>query len=120
MEELRHHILAKFFTILTALVFLNMSFFLAEVVLLDFNDRQLIENIASLVANSGFEEERDSEPAEQDSADKSFDLLAHNLMVHHHSLYHTGSRARQELINLYPPANHSQTFTPPPEVAPIV
>lgn len=115
METVRHHILSKLATLFTAVVFLNMSFFLAEVILLDFSDREMIENIASLVASSGFEEERDTEPVEKDSMHNGFDMLALSLMVHHTSLFHIGTKALQEFINLYPPANHAKTFTPPPE-----
>lgn len=116
MSMLRHHILARIFTFITAVVFLNMSFFLAEAVMLDLHDRELIENVANLITNSGFEEERDGETSGNDFPEKGIDLLENRLVTHHHSsLYYTGTRAIQLFINHYPAANHAQTYTPPPE-----
>jgi hypothetical protein len=115
MKMLRHHILAKVFTYLTCVAFLNMNFFLAEVVLLDFNNPQLLENIAGLITNSGYEEERDGELSGNDITEKGINLPENHLLIHHRSLVLTGTKMIQILVNHYPAKNFAETFTPPPE-----
>lgn len=120
MNFLRHHTLSKIFTYLTCLAFLNMNFFLVEVVLLDFNDKKLVQNIAGLIASSGFEEEKDCQSSGNDTADKGTGLPENHLLLHHSSLVLTGTKLIRLLIDHYPDNNYAQTFTPPPEHCPAV
>jgi hypothetical protein len=117
MSPFRHRFFVRLFALLTGVMFLNMSFFLAEVSALEISDKGLIENIAKLVSSSGFEEERDGESSESDSAAKEVDLLNNQVQIHHQSLFLTATKANHSWENLYPHANYSQTFTPPPDLA---
>lgn len=119
MDYLRHHILTKIFTCLTCVVFLNMNFFLAEVMLLDFNNTKLIENIAGLITSSGAEEERDAESSVNDVTEKGINLPENNLLIHHGSMVLISGRMIQTLVNHYPSGNYAKTFTPPPESCPF-
>lgn len=64
----------------TGILFLNMSFFLAEVSALKLNkNKQLIENIAKLIAGAASEEEKDAFGSEKsdnlNELDLTFDLI---------------------------------------------
>ena len=116
MNSFRQRYLVKAFALITGTMFLNMSFFLAEVSALNITDKGLIENIAKLVSSSGFEEERDGESSPNDSSGKEVDLLNLQIQIHQQSLFLTASRANHTWENLYPHANYSQTFSPPPDL----
>src|SRR5688572_32399437 len=61
MSILRKPLFMKVMTLVTGLIFLNMSFFLAEVSALKLDqDKQMIGNIAKLIASSSAEEEKDA------------------------------------------------------------
>jgi len=64
-------------TLFTGLIFLNMSFFLAEVSMLKLNqDRKMIGNIAKLIASSSAEEEKDAfGGTDEDCSAKEVDLI---------------------------------------------
>jgi hypothetical protein len=115
MNLIRQHILTKAFTLFTGLVFLNMSFFLAEVSLMNFSKKELIENIAKLILNSGFEEERDCETPGADSMGKGVDLMLQQVQIHHTSSILMSIGVNRTLVNHYRHANHSLTFSPPPD-----
>ena len=60
MQVFRRHIINRVFALFLGAAFLNMSFFLTEIRMLDLDlDRGLIENIAEMIFNVGMEEERD-------------------------------------------------------------
>ena len=105
----------RIFSLLTAVIFLNMSFFLAEVCMLDIRDQKMIENVANLVINGGFEEERDAHTPGGDAPLKMFSLSSAELLLHHSSLFLIASRAHQEFVDHYLHADHSEKFSPPPE-----
>lgn len=115
MIMLKNRTHMRIFTLLTGVIFLNMSFFLAEVCLLDIRDKQMIENVANLVLNGGLEEERDSHTPGGDAPVKIFSPGG-ALMLHHSSLFLIASRMYQEWIDHYLHADHSQTFSPPPDL----
>lgn len=115
MKLFRHSSTVALLSLLLGAVFLNMSFFMAEVSMLQIKDKQLLENIADLVANSGCEEERDGETSTKDSV-KEVDIIS-QLLVHHISIFLIGSKSNQTLVDHYPHANHSLTFSPPPDIA---
>ncbi len=115
MRLLRHHITTRIFCLVIGLVFLNMGFFLAEVTMLKIENEELIENIASLITNSGAEEERDAESG-QDSSVKEIDLCAHHLLTHHSSLTLIATRNNQIFEDHYSLTHYLDIFSPPPEV----
>ncbi len=60
MKFIRRHKFSRIFTLLTAMVFLNMGFFVAELKVLELDmNKDLVENLAELILNVGMEEERD-------------------------------------------------------------
>jgi hypothetical protein len=117
MEILRQHFLSKVFGVVTGLIFLNMSFFLAEVTYLQFDKKELMENIAKLILNSGFEEERDCEPAGHDSATKGIDLILQQVQIHHAASFLMSTSTNRTVVDHYLHANHSLTFYTPPDTS---
>ncbi len=114
MNTIREHALIKAFTLITCVVFLNMSFFLAEVSMLKYNEKELIE-IAKLILNTGFEEERDGAASGADSIGK-VDLAAHHQQLGHRLFSLTSIETNRILVDHYRHANHSLTFFPPPDL----
>ena len=115
MSSFRKHFLAKVFALLTGVIFLNTSFFLAEISLLKVTNYELLQNVAKLMSNSGLEEERDGETPDKDSSAKEVDLIISQVQIHHEVLFHTATKAIHSLDDLYPHANYAQTFSPPPD-----
>jgi hypothetical protein len=114
MEILRQHFVSKVFSLFTGLIFLNMSFFLAEVTYLKFEKKELMENIAKLILNSGFEEERDCEPVGSDSS-KGIDLILQQAQIHHAASFLMSISTNRIVVDHYLHANHSLTFYTPPD-----
>jgi hypothetical protein len=114
MKILRQHFLSKAFAVLTGLIFLNMSFFLAEVTYLEYDKKELMENIAKLILNSGFEEERDCEPVGSDPG-KVVDLLLQQVQIHHTASFLMSVSTNRTVVDHYLHANHSLTFYTPPD-----
>ena len=110
----------RIFSLLTAVIFLNMSFFLAEVCILDIKDPSMIENVANLVINGGFEEERDAHTSGSDAPLKMFSLISGELLMRHSSLFLIASKVHREFVDHYLHADHSEKFSPPPEFIPQV
>jgi hypothetical protein len=115
MNIVRQHFLTKIFTLVTGLIFLNMSFFLAEVCLLKYNKTELVE-IAKLILNTGFEEERDGESSGADSLGKGIDLHMHQAKLHNTSSFLISISLNRTLVDHYRHANHSLDFFPPPDL----
>jgi hypothetical protein len=113
MNSLRNHFLAKPVAFLAGLAFLNMSFFLAEVSLLHFEKREMIENIAKLILNTGFEEEREGESSNENSIKET--LLCQQFQIHGTSSFLISIGIHCVLVNHYRHANHSVKFSPPPD-----
>ena len=114
----RHKTVTRIFALITGVVFLNMSFFLAEVCLLDFQDKQMIENVCNLVINGGLEEERDSHSGGGDAPQKIFPLVGDKLLLRHSSLFLIACKTYTDSEDHYRHADHSETFTPPPDLIP--
>lgn len=110
--------ITRIFSLLTGVVFLNMSFFLAEVCLLDIKDARMIENVRNLVLNGGLEEERDAHSSGSDVALKMFSM-ATGLSLHHSSVFLIASKIHQDSEDNYLHADHSEIFSPPPEFLPV-
>ena len=115
MMIFRNHSGTRVFSLITGVIFLNMSFFLAEVCLLDIKDPEMIENVCKLVLNGGLEEERDAHSAGADAPLKIFSLAGDDLLLRHSSLFLIASKMHQDSQENYRHANHSQIFSPPPE-----
>ncbi len=114
MNTIRQHYLTKAFSLITGLIFLNMSFFLAEVSMLKFNKKELIE-IAKLILNTGLEEERDGESSSADSLGKEVHLFMHQVQMHTTASFLISTRTNRTLVDHYRHANHSLIFFPPPD-----
>ena len=115
MKMFRNRSGIKVFSLFTGVIFLNMSFFLAEVCLLDIKDKQMIENVCNLVLNGGLEEERDAHSGGSDAPLKMFSIAGDNMQMRHSSLFLIASRMHQDSEDNYRHANHSQIFSPPPD-----
>jgi hypothetical protein len=111
---MRQHFLTKIFTLVTGLIFLNMSFFLAEVCMLKYNKTELVE-IAKLILNTGFEEERDGESTGSDTMAKGVDLLMHQARMYNASSFLISINLNRTLVDHYRHADHSLNFFPPPD-----
>lgn len=110
----RYQVITRIFCVFTGVIFLNMGFFLAEVCLLNLKDRHMIENVTKLVLNGGLEEERDAH-AGGDVPGKMFSLLSNESLIRHASLFLIAVKIHQVLEDLYPHADHSTKFSPPPD-----
>lgn len=116
MRRFREHVAGKILTVITTLMFLNLSFLLAEVRLLGIDkDTRFSRIISLIVSGSCFEEEKEAggDTSEDDSS-KKIDLALH----HHHQ-----SSDAYSLLSKAMGASHNamllwrtfETFTPPPE-----
>lgn len=108
----------RLFSLFTGIVFLNMSFFLAEVCMLDWKDKQMIENVCNLILNGGLEEERDGHGSGADVPIKIFSITSGDLMLRHSSLFLIAVKMHQENEDHYLHADHSEIFSPPPDSIP--
>lgn len=115
MQMLRNHAVVRIFSLVTGLIFLNMSFFLAEVCMLNLKDKQMIENVCNLVINAGMEEERDAHSTGADVSLKEIPFVAESLLLKHSSLFLIASKIHHEFEDHYLHADHSIKFSPPPE-----
>jgi hypothetical protein len=115
MNSIRQHFLSKVTAFVAGLAFLNMSFFLAEVSLLKFEKKELLQNIANLILNTGFEEERDGEPS-GDNLTKEINLLVQHLNIHGNSSIYISIKLNRILVDHYRHADHSLVFYPPPDL----
>jgi hypothetical protein len=102
----------------TGLIFLNMSFFLAEVSALKLTeDKKMVENIARLISSSAAEEEKDvfGGFADEDCSAKEVDLIfsytAHS--IHEHSILIDNKRGSH--AQGLPLLGSYEIYSPPPE-----
>lgn len=117
MMLFRHMALIRVFSLFTGVIFLNMSFFLAELSMLELKDKEMIENVCNLVLNAGLEEERDAHSSGADVPLKVLTLSCTDLLIHHTSLYLIAVRSHEEWQDHYLHADHSEIVSPPPEVS---
>ena len=115
MKLIRDHIISKIFSGFIGIVFLNMSFFLAEVSMLKFEKKELIENIAKLIFNGGTEEERDGESSRADSVAKEVDVFLQQVQIHHTTSFLMSLSINRTLVDHYLHANFSLSFFQPPD-----
>jgi hypothetical protein len=116
MKIFRRQYFVSVLSALTGIVFLNMSFFTTEIATLKIQDQQLLKNIAELLSNCASEEESDGETSSSKDNFKEVDILIGQILSHHTSLIQIGNKLSQDLVDHYAHANHSQTFSPPPDL----
>lgn len=119
MEVFRLRYVSHGFSLFTGIVFLNMSFFLAEISALKLDqNKQMMENIAKLLAGCAAEEEKDvfGGTSDEDTSAKEIDLIFH---------YHTHTPRHHVLVltsNIsvftagIPRFGNYEIDSPPPEV----
>lgn len=117
MKSEANQAMTRISALLTGVIFLNMSFFLAEVCLLDIKDARMIENVCNLVINGGLEEERDTHSTSGDASLKMFSIAA-GLYLHHASVFLIASKINPDTEDNYLHADHSEIFSPPPDFLP--
>lgn len=115
MTHFRQKIAVRIFSLFTGVIFLNMSFFLAEMCMLDLEDEEMIENVCNLVINGGMEEERDAHTSGSDVPIKVFSINSVDLLLRHSSLFLIATKVHQENEDHYLHADHSEIVSPPPE-----
>jgi hypothetical protein len=104
-------------TLFTGLIFLNMSFFLAEVSALKLNqDKKMIANIAKLISTSAAEEEKDVfGGADEDHSAKEVNLIYSHAAHTIHSYTLDVNSKRCILDHGLPETGNYEIFSPPPE-----
>lgn len=117
MNRFRENFFSKLLTLITALIFLNMSFFLAEVSMLDLaNDGRFSKVISLVLSGTCFEEEKETggDTTEEDTSAKKIEVVLHS--------HHTAFDAFIILTDLNWGFQHAflvcavhKKFTPPPE-----
>ena len=116
MRRFREHVSSKIVTVITTVMFLNLSFLLAEVRLLGIDkDTRFSRIISLIVSGTCFEEEKEAgcDTNEEDSS-KKIDLAFH----HYYHSSDGGNRLRKMMRasdNTTLPWHIFETFTPPPE-----
>lgn len=116
MRRLRQHIASKFLTVITAAMFLNMSFLPAEVHLLGIDQDTRLSRIISLImSGTCFEEEKESSAdTSEEDASKKIDMAFH-LHAQLYDAYTLLSKLKWAWDNTMLLSQTFETFTPPPE-----
>jgi hypothetical protein len=104
-------------TLFTGIIFLNMSFFLAEVSALKLSqDKKMFANIVKLISTSAAEEEKDAfAGTDEDCSSKEVDLIF-NYSVH--TLFSFAILINNKSLNLdqgIPLLGNYEIYSPPPE-----
>jgi len=102
-------------TFVTALLFLNMGFFLLEVRLLGLDyDPQMMANISKMMAGAAFEEERDCGSLTLNFAEEEY-LAGHHTDDHKASLFLISEHISHVLHDGNCLLGYLKKFNPPPE-----
>jgi hypothetical protein len=116
MISLRHKLVRYIFLLATGLSFLNMSFFIGEIALLNISkDDASIECVIKILIAGGFEEESETPDENEKSSAKESDLILCHHLYHHHHLFLIAQQRFGSLNVLVPQTGHSKIFSPPPE-----
>ena len=115
MNSIRKHFLTKIFVLVAGLAFLNMSFFIAEVSFFNFEKGELLENIAKLILSTGLEEERDGETPGEKKELKETDPHVPQFQIHSTTSFLISNKVNSGIVDHYLHADHSLTFSPPPD-----
>ena len=105
-------------TLVTGLIFLNMSFFLAEVSALKINqDKKMFSNIIKLISNNTAEEEHDAFGGpDEDSSAKEVDLIFSYSTHTIHTFVIKIDKKRTVFDQGIPLLGSYEIYSPPPEV----
>ena len=118
MEILRKPLIRFVFLFVTGITFVNLSFFMAEVVFLNLDKKdRTIQTIFCILNSGGFEEESEA-PAdghEKLSDLKGVDLYFNHNLYHHQHLYLIAQQREGVLHTLILREGFSKIFSPPPE-----
>ena len=117
MNQFREHFLSKLLALATTLIFLNMSFFLAEVTLLELEkDGRFGKIITLILSGSCFEEERETggDTSEEETSAKKIEVVFQD---HRYAFdpYILLSSTKWITDHSLPLGGVYETFTPPPE-----
>lgn len=117
MDCFRKNIVRLVFLLVTGVTFLNMSFFIAEVTLLNLSkDDAAIENVIKILIAGGFEEENETPDGQEKSFSmKEVDLFMSLNLYHHLHLYRIAQHRYCFKNTLVPLSGHIDIFSPPPE-----
>jgi hypothetical protein len=105
-------------TLVVGLLFLNMNFFLAEVVALDLHkDQKMIENVAKLIAGAATEEEKDLSQTQENGTNTigGLDILLVIQSNHGCPPFLSNSLAYLPHDGAKPINHFKETVNPPPE-----
>jgi hypothetical protein len=116
MQFFRKSCLRWILTVFTAVIFLNMGFFLFEVKLLELHkDRQLMQNISKMMAGAAFEEERDCSTSSGPNLAEEEYLLGHHSKNYSGSYFLIADHASILLNDGTSEYGYLKKFCPPPE-----
>ena len=117
MRIFRNMRVKNLMTLFTGLIFLNMSFFLAEVAALKLNqDKKMFANIVKLISTSAAEEEKDVfGGTDEDNAAKEINLIFNysTHCLHSHTL--DLNNKRSVFDQGIPLLGSYEIYSPPPE-----
>ena|SRR5688572_3098293 len=115
MKLFRLKYVVETFSLFTAIIFLNMSFVLAEISALKMDqDKQMIESIAVLIAGCTSEEEPGSTSDEDNSVNEIQLLLHHGSHAINSMDSLSKKKARVSTLGV-PRLGNYEIFSPPPE-----
>ncbi|MBA4055877.1 MAG: hypothetical protein C0490_14275 [Marivirga sp.] len=118
MKLFRIKYVSNALSLFTGIVFLNMSFFLAEVSLLKLDqDKQMVENIAKLLAGCAAEEEKDvfGGSADEDPTAKEIDLIFSYAIFTPDGFIQINKSKVHALDQGIPRLGNYEIYSPPPE-----
>jgi hypothetical protein len=114
MHLLRENFTRRVFILLTGIAFLNLSFLVAEIRVLELTSKY--KSLIQLVNNSGLEEEKEAggEGGESDASEEVEDIIEHSLTCYRISI----SILKQETIDSHAFSvrpGHAEKYSPPPD-----
>lgn len=117
MKLIRKNIATRLFLLVWCAVFLNMSFFMAEVSALKLtHNKALIENIKKLISSTAAEEETDStETSEETSSLKEYKITVNEVYCIQNASHAVANQLKALEIVLREHPGHCKTYSPPPD-----
>jgi hypothetical protein len=115
MKVFRLKCVVEMFSLFTGIIFLNMSFVLAEVSALKMDqDKQMIENIAALIAGCTSEEESGG-ASDEDNTVNEIQLISHHGSHPPSSIDDLSKNKLRITTSGAPRLGNYKIFSPPPE-----
>ena len=112
MKILRQQWVRRIFSLCTGLMFLNITFLISGVSLLNPEDRQMIENVGKLVLN---EEEKDAHGSQTGAHEKALVCLYEDVHMRQSSLFLIAEKLHHPTGDLLLHDGHAENVSPPPE-----